>query len=244
MLYWAAAVLWYTMAFAICMHMNEVLLYGVNLVCDSCCHFHQFPGVMLLRTFLMNCKMIWFLRNHFGHLRHCITSRKVTASIPDGVIGIFHWHNPSGRTMALGWTQHLTEMNTRNISWGQSWPVHRADNITIFMCQLSWNLGDSNSWNPQGLSRHVMGLLYLSLIIPLVGNRVPSVEGSFVFLSPVLSLSEYLFCHARFEVLSVLLKSQVSWGCDNSITSPETSVFWPFIFVAFIIWCQDTFGIV
>jgi len=23
-------------------------------------------------------------------------------SIPDGVIGILHWHNPSGRTMALG----------------------------------------------------------------------------------------------------------------------------------------------
>ena len=31
---------------------------------------------------------------------------------------IFHWHNPSGRTVALGSTQSLTEMNTRNISWG------------------------------------------------------------------------------------------------------------------------------
>jgi hypothetical protein len=39
-------------------------------------------------------------------------------SIPDGVIGIFHWHNPSGCTMALGLTQPLTEMSTRNISWG------------------------------------------------------------------------------------------------------------------------------
>jgi hypothetical protein len=34
------------------------------------------------------------------------------------VIGFFHWHNPSGRTMALGSTQPLTEMSTRNISWG------------------------------------------------------------------------------------------------------------------------------
>jgi len=42
---------------------------------------------------------------------------KVTVSIPDGVIGIFHWHNPSGRTMALGLAQPLTEMSTRNISW-------------------------------------------------------------------------------------------------------------------------------
>ena len=29
------------------------------------------------------------------------------------------------------------------------------------MCRLSWNLRASASWNPQGLSRPVMGLLYL-----------------------------------------------------------------------------------
>ena len=28
------------------------------------------------------------------------------------------------------------------------------------MCCLSWNLGASTSWNPQGLSKPVMGLLY------------------------------------------------------------------------------------
>ena len=41
-----------------------------------------------------------------------------TGSISDGVIGNFHWHNPSGRTMAQEMTQPLTEMSTRNISWG------------------------------------------------------------------------------------------------------------------------------
>jgi hypothetical protein len=51
-------------------------------------------------------------------LRHCITNRKVAGSIPDGVIGILHWHTAFGRTMALGSTQPLTEMSTRNISWG------------------------------------------------------------------------------------------------------------------------------
>ena len=34
-------------------------------------------------------------------LRCCATNRKVAGSIPDGVIGIFHSHNPSDRTMAL-----------------------------------------------------------------------------------------------------------------------------------------------
>jgi hypothetical protein len=47
-----------------------------------------------------------------------MTEMKVAGSIPDGVIGIFHLHNPSGRTMALGLTQPLTEMSTRNISGG------------------------------------------------------------------------------------------------------------------------------
>jgi hypothetical protein len=37
--------------------------------------------------------------------------------------------------------------------------VRRADNLTTFMCRLSTNLGASNSWNPKGLSRRVMGLL-------------------------------------------------------------------------------------
>ena len=51
-------------------------------------------------------------------LRHCATSLKVTGPIPYGVNGLYHWHNPSGSTMALGLTQTLTEMSTRDISWG------------------------------------------------------------------------------------------------------------------------------
>jgi len=51
-------------------------------------------------------------------LKQCATSRKVAGSIPDGVSGIFHWHNASGNTMALGLTQSLTEMSTGSISWG------------------------------------------------------------------------------------------------------------------------------
>jgi hypothetical protein len=49
-------------------------------------------------------------------LRHCAANRK--GSIPDGVTEIFHGHNPFGRTMSLGLTKPLTEMSTRNISYG------------------------------------------------------------------------------------------------------------------------------
>jgi hypothetical protein len=44
--------------------------------------------------------------------------RKVVGSIPDGVIGIFHWIIPSGRIMTLGLSRPLKEMSTRNISCG------------------------------------------------------------------------------------------------------------------------------
>jgi hypothetical protein len=40
-------------------------------------------------------------------------------------------------TMALGLTQPLTELSTRDISWGLKRQVCRADNLTTFMCRLS-----------------------------------------------------------------------------------------------------------
>jgi hypothetical protein len=63
-------------------------------------------------------------------LRHCASNRKVAGSIPDGAIEIFHWHNPSGRTIAPRSTQPLNEMSTRNISWGKG-------DLATFMCRLS-----------------------------------------------------------------------------------------------------------
>jgi len=65
------------------------------------------------------------------------TSRKVAGSIPYFVIGIFHWDNPSGRTMALGSTQPVTEMSTTNISCGvkavgaYGWQPYRLHVLTV-----------------------------------------------------------------------------------------------------------------
>jgi hypothetical protein len=39
--------------------------------------------------------------------------------IPDGVIGIFQWHNPSDRAVALGSTEPLTEMSSRSLPAGK-----------------------------------------------------------------------------------------------------------------------------
>jgi hypothetical protein len=65
-----------------------------------------------------------------GWLRHYATSQKVAGSIPDEVIGFFSWPSSSSRTMALGSTQLLTEMNTRNLPGGKGLPARRAHNLT------------------------------------------------------------------------------------------------------------------
>ena len=76
----------------------------------------------------------------------------------------FHSHNPSGHTMALGLTQPLTKLSISNIFWEKRRPLSRADNFTIFMCQLSRNLGASTIWKMLwACNGPVQGLLYLYL---------------------------------------------------------------------------------
>jgi hypothetical protein len=55
-------------------------------------------------------------------------SWKVAGLSPRGG-GFFNLPNPSSRTMALGSTQPLTEMSTRNIPGGKKRPARRADNV-------------------------------------------------------------------------------------------------------------------
>jgi hypothetical protein len=50
--------------------------------------------------------------------------------IPDEVIGFFNLPNTSSRTMALGSTQPLTEISTRNLPGGKGRPAPEADNLT------------------------------------------------------------------------------------------------------------------
>jgi len=81
--------------------------------------FPPFPTLPFSYAFLYFFRS--FLLIYLGWrswLRQCATSWKVASSIPDGVTGIFHWYNPSDRTVVLKSTQLLTEMSTKNISWG------------------------------------------------------------------------------------------------------------------------------
>jgi hypothetical protein len=67
------------------------------------------------------------------------TNRKVEGSFLDGIIRIFLGLNPSGRTVALGWTQPVTEISTRDIFRGKGGRVRKADKPTTFLCRWSKN---------------------------------------------------------------------------------------------------------
>jgi hypothetical protein len=77
-----------------------------------------FPHRKLNFTLMPVLTPWWGTRQHIW-LRHCATLWKVAGSILDEVMGYFNWPNPSSRTMALGSTQSLTEMSTRNLPGGK-----------------------------------------------------------------------------------------------------------------------------
>ena len=80
---------------------------------------------------------------------YCGYSFWLAGSIPDGFIGIFQWHNPSGRTMALGSTQPLTEMRTRCISWGKGCRCVRLTTLPP-SCAIFMKSGNLNFLEPSG----------------------------------------------------------------------------------------------
>ena len=103
--------------------------------CEGKTEIHLLPSVRNMGGTRWRC---W--------LRHCVTIRKVAGSISDGVIGIFHWLNPSSRTVGLGSNQPLRERSTRNVSWGAE---------MTFVSRLSGSLEAWTSWSRKGLSRLV-----------------------------------------------------------------------------------------
>jgi hypothetical protein len=55
-----------------------------------------------------------------------LQTRRSPVQVPHKV----DFFNPSNRTVALGSTQPLTEMSTRNLPGGKKRPARRVDNLT------------------------------------------------------------------------------------------------------------------
>jgi hypothetical protein len=66
--------------------------------------------------------------------------------------------------MALGWTQPLTEMSTRNLLGGKGRPAREADNLTA-VCELSRKCGSLYVSQLYGPSWPLTRISYLELLI-------------------------------------------------------------------------------
>jgi hypothetical protein len=98
-------------------------------------------------------------------MRYCASSRKVAGSNSDELITFFSIYYSSSRTMALGSTQPLTEMSTRNLLGGSKGrPARKANLTAIYEPIVLENVGASTltdclenvsaliSHNPVGLN--------------------------------------------------------------------------------------------
>jgi hypothetical protein len=92
--------------------------------------------------------------------------------VPDEV-NFFHVPNPSSRIMALGSTQRITEMSTRNLPGGKMRPAHRPDIILLpSMSQMSENVGASTSRNLRDLHSLYRDDFTFTMISPPTGVSV------------------------------------------------------------------------
>ena len=109
------------------------------------------------------CSAVMFQNTRwFSWLRHCATNRKAAALISDGVIGIFHSRNPSGRTSDLGLTQPLTEWVPGIFPTSKGGWCVGLTTWNFCMCKFSIKFGNLKilkSWGPVHTSNAIAMLL-------------------------------------------------------------------------------------
>ena len=118
----------------------HVCIYVMKILSKYCSHaFSNFT----VKNFSFNILPRHIFSTRWrSWLRHCAASRKVAGSFPDVVTGIFQRRNPSGRTVALGTTQPVTEMSTRYLLGGK-------DGRCVGLTTLPSSCADWKSWDPR-----------------------------------------------------------------------------------------------
>ena len=124
---------------------NSILLH----FCSSMQHIlhdwqHHLNHKMSAGTYGTDCTNITIPPLSY---RHCATSRKVAGSIPDGVIWIFNWHNPSGRSDSVfNRNKYQEYFMGIKAAGAQSWQSYRrhVPNVlkseSLYLLEPSWPL--------------------------------------------------------------------------------------------------------
>jgi hypothetical protein len=155
------------------------------------------------------------------HRHYCATSRKGACSFSDYVIGIFHWLNPSGRTMALRSTQPLREMSARKYF------LRGKGDRCAGLTNLPLSCADClESWEPQppgtlkacpGLSWNCFTITFLHFAIITGGST-----NEILWLTSSNVLVEWPFTPPvtiRTTLLAPRILSFGTNGCECSATS-------------------------
>jgi hypothetical protein len=110
-------------------HRSYISLYKVNPsnFCFPATCRYQFPPLNahvppILRTFCRQPPTVLYSGDLWLE-QFMISTKEITGR------SLYHWHNPSDCTMALGSTQSLTEMSTRSISWGKNGRCQRLTTL-------------------------------------------------------------------------------------------------------------------
>jgi hypothetical protein len=74
-------------------------------------------------------------------------ARRSRVRFPMTSLDFFDWSDPPSRTVALGSTQPLTEMSTRNLPGVKERPARKADNLTAICEPIV-----SKMWEPRRLT--------------------------------------------------------------------------------------------
>jgi hypothetical protein len=101
--------------------------------------------------------------------------------------------------MVLGSTQPLVKMSTRNISWGYRRPVRGADNLTTFMCRMSWKSGSLNLLEPSGPHRAIYGTALTFYLLCVLNLKILNSRSEIEFISEIICLIHLHFLMAVTE---------------------------------------------